>query len=101
VLQAPSVVKKDSDQRFIVMLCVPGFTPTSTNAELLAVQKKPVLRLCVEMAPQPIACDGVSFKYDLFEQDVLLPDDVRIETFSKHFGTGMLVCSFEKKRAMV
>ena len=93
------MMKKDSSTQFIVAVLVPGLLSNEIDAKTTFIQdgQKPVLLISGQSASREFQADFLSYGYNFFQQYILLPDDVEMETFTSKMQDGLFVCSFHKK----
>jgi len=87
-------MKKDSPTKFLVVAMAPGLLPHEIKAKIIDGERKLLL---VSGQSGSRGASGSTYSYDLFQQYVLLPEDVEAEEFEQSMHDGLFTCSFAKK----
>ena len=88
---APVFNRKSTNTTFVVSCCVAGMG----NDEITASVTENVLVITGESKERAVG-DRVAHSYWRFRKNILLADDVKVDSMSVYFHSGLLVVSFAK-----
>ena len=90
---------RNGTSQFVVAALVPGIVDGEIEAKIAYIRdgNKPLLFISGQSA-QKLSESSVCYGYDLFEEYILLPDDVALDTFSSALQNGLFICSFQKTK---
>lgn len=96
-LAPTTAMRKHLDERFLVLMMAPGLTAHDVDAKLTRITDgdRPVLAISSKGARRG---SDVVCSYQPFQQYVLLPGDVVLESFKRESSEGLFVFSFDKRR---
>jgi hypothetical protein len=86
-------MKKDLHDKFIVVMTAPGLLFDEIEVKVIQ-EKKPLLSISGQSGRRFVS--NYPYSYNLFQQYVLLPDKVILDTLEKSMQEGLFVCSFRK-----
>jgi hypothetical protein len=90
---APTFMKKDLHDKFMVVMMAPGLLLDEIEVKVFQ-EKKPLLSISGQSGRRFVS--NHPYSYNLFQQYVLLPDKVVLDTLEKSMQEGLFVCSFRK-----
>ena len=95
--QAPTIMKKDSDTQFIVAVLAPEIVEGDIDAKLTCIKDgdKPLLLISGQSGQREME-SGFRHGYNYFQQYILLPVDVKLDTFTPKLQNGLFICSFQR-----
>ena len=91
-------MKKDSETQFVVVVLAPGLVDDQIHASVDFIKEgeKPVLLIAVHSGQS--ADSDLPYRYNYFEQYILLPDDVDLSTRVIKMQNGLFTCSFQRRK---